>query len=111
MMNSQELATAVRLQPDLTVLILNEDAYSMIKWKQQDMEFDDYGLDYDNPDFVANAEAYGAKGYRVEAIDQIRPLLEQSFQAGGVHLIEVAVDYCQNNPILNHDIRMRSRNL
>ena len=33
-MNSQELETAVRLGLDLTVIILNDNAYGMIKWKQ-----------------------------------------------------------------------------
>lgn len=30
----QELATAVSMGLDLTILILNDDAYGMIKWKQ-----------------------------------------------------------------------------
>jgi acetolactate synthase I/II/III large subunit len=34
MMNSQELETAVRLGLDLVVLILQDDAYGMIRWKQ-----------------------------------------------------------------------------
>jgi acetolactate synthase-1/2/3 large subunit len=34
MMNSQELETAVRLGLDLVVLILDDSAYGMIRWKQ-----------------------------------------------------------------------------
>lgn len=30
----KELATAVSMKMDLTILILNDDAYGMIKWKQ-----------------------------------------------------------------------------
>ncbi|HSH27062.1 MAG TPA: acetolactate synthase large subunit, partial [Wenzhouxiangella sp.] len=60
MMNSQELETAVRLKLDLVVLILRDDAYGMIKWKQQDMGLPDYGLDFGNPDFVRYAQSYGA---------------------------------------------------
>ena len=37
MMNSQELETAVRLKLNLTVLILNDSAYGMIRWKQANM--------------------------------------------------------------------------
>ena len=51
MMNSQELETAVRLGMNLVVLILRDDGYGMIKWKQADMGFADWGLDYGNPDF------------------------------------------------------------
>jgi len=68
MMNSQELETAVRLNLDLTVLILNDSGYGMIKWKQRDMGFEDFGLDFKNPDFVKYAESYGASGHRVEKI-------------------------------------------
>src|SRR5699024_4941480 len=111
MMNSQEMETAVRLGLDLVVLIVNDDAYGMIKWKQKEMQFGDYGLDYGNPDFVTYAESYGAHGHRVSATDQLRPLLEQCFEAGGVHLIDLPVDYSQNLRILNEDIQRLSRDL
>ena len=39
MMNSQELETAVRLKVNITVIILRDDAYGMIKWKQENMGF------------------------------------------------------------------------
>lgn len=47
------------------VLILNDGAYGMIKWKQANMGFDNFGLDYGNPDFVQYANSYGANGHRV----------------------------------------------
>lgn len=34
MMNSQDLITAVHLKLHITVIILNDNAYGMIKWKQ-----------------------------------------------------------------------------
>ena len=52
MMNSQELETAVRLKLNLVVLILEDDAYGMIRWKQAVDEFPDFGLTFGNPDFV-----------------------------------------------------------
>ena len=60
MMNSQEMETAVRLRLNITVLILRDDAYGMIRWKQANMGFTDFGLTYGNPDFVKYAESYGA---------------------------------------------------
>ena len=96
MMNSQELETATRLGLDLVVLILNDSGYGMIKWKQASMGLPDYGLDYTNPDFVRYAESYGAQGHRVEATDQLVPTLERALDAGGVHLIDVPVDYSDN---------------
>ena len=41
MMNSQELETAVRLKLNIVILILNDNAYGFIKWKQKNMKFDD----------------------------------------------------------------------
>ena len=61
MMNSQELETAVRLGLNLVVLILEDRAYGMIRWKQAVDKFPDWGLTFGNPDFVKYAEAYGAK--------------------------------------------------
>ena len=109
MMNSQELETAVRLGLDLVVLVLRDDAYGMIKWKQTDMGFDDFGLDYGNPDFVAYARSYGAHGHRLESAAGLGPLLEECFSTPGVHLIEAAVDYSDNHRILNREIKEKSR--
>jgi acetolactate synthase-1/2/3 large subunit len=100
MMNSQELETAVRLNLDLTVLILNDSAYGMIKWKQHNMGFDDFGLDFKNPDFVKYAESYGASGHRVEKIDDLNKMIDKSFNSPGVHVIDVPVDYLRNDELL-----------
>jgi acetolactate synthase-1/2/3 large subunit len=105
MMNSQELETAVRLNMQIVVLILRDDAYGMIKWKQANMGFANYGLDYGNPDFVKYAESYGAHGYRVGSIDELLPMMEKCHETPGVHVIEVPVDYSQNDRILNQEIR------
>jgi acetolactate synthase-1/2/3 large subunit len=108
MMNSQELETAVRLRLDLVVLILRDDAYGMIKWKQANMGLRDFGLDYGNPDFVRYAESYGAVGHRVERAGDLRGTLEAAHTQRGVHVVDVAVDYSENDRILNHEIQERS---
>ncbi|AWF81225.1 acetolactate synthase large subunit [Microbulbifer sp. A4B17] len=111
MMNSQEIETAVRLKLDLIVLILRDDAYGMIKWKQAMMEFDEFGLDFGNPDFVDYAKSYGAHGHRITATDEFKPMIEKCCKAGGVHLVDVPVDYSHNDRILNHEIRELSSKL
>lgn len=108
MMNSQELETAVRLKLNLVVIILRDNAYGMIKWKQEHMGFADFGLDYGNPDFVKYAQSYGAYGYRIIASDELVPLMETCFSTPGVHVIEVAVDYSENGRILNQEIKTLS---
>jgi len=99
MMNSQDLETAVRLKQDLIVLILRDDAYGFIRWKQQDAGLPDYGMDFGNPDFVLYAEAYGARGLRVEGPDRLGPTLHRAAEMGGVVLVECPVDYSENQEL------------
>ena len=81
MMNSQELETAVRLKLNLVVLVIEDDAYGMIRWKQAVDDFPDFGMTFGNPDFVKYAEAYGAKGTRVTDIGELRPRSRRPSQA------------------------------
>ncbi len=104
MMNSQEMETAVRLGLDLVVLILRDDAYGMIKWKQAGMGFKNFGLDYGNPDFVKYAQSYGAEGHRLETTDQLAGFLKNSLDAPGIHLVEVPVDYSENERVLIEEL-------
>src|SRR6266403_1757882 len=107
MMNSQEMETAVRLRLNLVGLILDDGAYGMIRWKQAVDAFPDFGLTFGNPDFVKYAESYGAKGARVEAMEDLVPTLEAAFKSGGVHLIAVPIDYSENTRVLVEELRSR----
>ncbi len=109
MMNSQELETAVRLKLDLVVMILNDSAYGMIRWKQAVDGFPDFGMTFGNPDFVRYAEAYGAKGSRVTAVGDLVPTLEAAFKGGGVHLVDVPIDYSENARVLVDELRSAFR--
>jgi acetolactate synthase-1/2/3 large subunit len=107
MMNSQEMETAVRLNLNLVVLILEDGAYGMIRWKQQVDHFPDFGMTFGNPDFVKYAESYGAKGSRVNDIAGLIPTLEAAFAAGGVHLVSVPIDYSENTRVLVDELAER----
>jgi acetolactate synthase-1/2/3 large subunit len=100
MMNSQELETAVRLKLDLVVLIIEDSAYGMIRWKQAVDRFADFGMTFGNPDFVAYAESYGARGHRIAVTEALAPTLEAAFATGGVHLVAVPIDYSENARVL-----------
>lgn len=108
MMNSQELETAVRLNMQLVILVLRDNAYGMIKWKQSNMGLAEFGLDYGNPDFVKYVESYGGNGYRIESADELLSLMKKCHELPGVHLIEIPVDYSENDHILNHQIKEES---
>ena len=105
MMNSQELETAVRLKMNITCLILNDSSYGMIRWKQANMGFEDWGLEYENPDFIKYAESYGAIGHRVDSSENLIKILETCLSTPGVHLIDCPVDYSDNDEILNNRIK------
>jgi len=107
MMNSQELETAVRLKVNLVVLLLEDHAFGMIRWKQAVDQFPDFGMTFNNPDFVKYAEAYGAKGTRVSAVAELRSTLQKAFAAGGVHLIVAPIDYSENTRVLVDELRQR----
>jgi acetolactate synthase-1/2/3 large subunit len=96
MMNSQELETAVRLKLNLVVLVLNDSSYGMIRWKQAGSGFADWGLEYDNPDFVKYAESYGARGHSISSTDGFLATMDMAFRDGGVHLIDLPIDYSDN---------------
>ncbi|MBS0358999.1 MAG: acetolactate synthase large subunit [Proteobacteria bacterium] len=96
MMNCHDLETAVRLKLDLVILVLHDSAYGMIKWKQANMKFTDFGLDFTDPDFVKFAESFGAIGHRVTKASEFSVLLKQALEKPGVHLIDVPIDYSKN---------------
>jgi len=108
MMNSQELETAVRIGLNLVVIILNDSSYGMIKWKQEGMGFENFGLDYKNPDFVKYAESYGAIGHRPTSDENFKEVLSKCLNMDGVHVIDLAVDYSLNHSILNVLLKERT---
>src|SRR6202035_2163729 len=105
MMNSQELETARRLKLNLVVLIIEDRAYGMIRWKQAVDGYTDWGLTFDNPDFVAYATAYGARGRRVTTASGLVPALEEAFSLGGLHLVIVPIDYSENIRVLVDELK------
>ena len=108
MMNSQELETAVRLKLNISIVVLRDDSYGMIKWKQAGMGFPDFGLDFGNPDFVKYAESYGAHGVRINGTGQLPKVLESSFNRRGVHLIEVPIDYSENEKVFLQELKNKT---
>jgi acetolactate synthase-1/2/3 large subunit len=105
MMNSQELETAVRLKLNLVILLLDDHGYGMIRWKQAAAGFADWGLTFENPDFVKYAEAYGAHGHRVHTTEDLAKILNQALDAGGVHLVWLPIDYSENQRVLVDELK------
>jgi Thiamine pyrophosphate enzyme, C-terminal TPP binding domain len=96
MMNGQELETAIRLKLNLVFLVIEEHAFGMIRWKQATDHFQDFGMTFGNPDFVAYAEAYRAKGTRIGSADDLRPTLEGRFNTRS--------RWCISRNLHHHDV-------
>jgi acetolactate synthase I/II/III large subunit len=96
LMNSQEIETAVRERIPLVVLIWEDGGYGLIEWKM-DLELGEhYYVRFGNPDIVAYAESFGAKGYRIKSADELLPTLKAALDDDGVSLICCPVDYSEN---------------
>jgi acetolactate synthase-1/2/3 large subunit len=96
LMNCQELETAVRLGVPLVVLILRDDGYGVIRWKQLSRYGREAGVAFGNPDFVRLAGAFGCRGFRVESADELIPTLRDAFAGPTPVVIDVPVDYREN---------------
>ncbi|HEV8715799.1 MAG TPA: acetolactate synthase large subunit [Candidatus Binatia bacterium] len=96
LMNSQELETAVRLGLPIVIVICNDGSYGLIGWKQQARFGREAFVKFGNPDFVCYAESFGARGYRVEAADDLPYILQEAFVQRGPVVIDCAVDYSEN---------------
>ena len=96
----QELETAVRLGIDLTVLVFNDGGLGMIRLKQTMEGFGNYGVDFGNPDIAALATAFGASGHHLASGSELPALIDRTFAEGGVHVIDVPVDYGENPKML-----------
>jgi acetolactate synthase-1/2/3 large subunit len=97
LMNVQELETARRLGLAFVVLVMRDDGYGVIRWKQQRRFGRTAGVDFGNPDLVALAEAFGCRGIRVESAGGLRPALESALASPVPTLVDCPVDYTEND--------------
>jgi acetolactate synthase-1/2/3 large subunit len=102
LMNSQEIETALRLRLPIVILIWVDDAYGLISWKM-DLEIG-HNVDtrFGNPDFVAYAESFGAKGYRISSADELLPTLTAALADDTVSIIACPVDYSANTELIRN---------
>jgi len=100
LMNSQEIETALRVGTPMVVLVWVDDAYGLISWKM-DLEIG-HNVDtaFGNPDFVAYAESFGAKGYRIESAGELLPTLQRALADDTVSVVACPVDYSANSELI-----------
>jgi len=96
MMNSQEIETAIRCKLPIVILIWNDGSYGLIEWKQMNQFQRISNVRFNNPDFVAYAESFGARGYRVERTADLPAILKEALANDTVSIIDCPVDYREN---------------
>jgi acetolactate synthase-1/2/3 large subunit len=96
LMNSQELETAVRIRTPFVSLVFHDDTFGLIKFKQERQFGRSSAVDFGNPDFVAFAESFGARGYRVGSADQLLSTLREALASRSVAVVDCPVDYRYN---------------
>lgn len=100
LMNSQEIETALRIGTPMVILVWVDDAYGLISWKM-DLEIG-HNVDtrFANPDFVAYAQSFGAKGYRINTAGELLPTLRAALDDDTVSVIACPVDYSANSALI-----------
>ncbi|MFL5390459.1 MAG: thiamine pyrophosphate-binding protein [Myxococcales bacterium] len=92
LMTGQELATAVRHQLAIVVIVVNNSQYGTIRMHQErHYPGRVHGTALVNPDFAAYARAFGAHGELVQATAEFAPAFDRALAAGGPALIEIRI--------------------
>ena len=91
-MNIQELGTAVQYNVDVKVVILNNYYLGMVRQWQERFYQERYSYSAMSvPNFVKLADAYGAKGFRIEKSKDLSRIMAEAFATPGPVLIDVVI--------------------
>jgi len=98
--SAMELETAVRLKCNLVHLVWIDGSYDMVRFQEVAKYGRGSGVDFGPVDIVRFAEAFGAKGLRIERPEEIAPTLRKALAMEGPVLVGVPVDYRDNHRLM-----------
>lgn len=87
-----ELATAAQERCNLTVVVFNDSALSMIGVKQASSGYEALGVDFSESDFAAVATGLGLQGFSCRRRDTLEATLREAFAHSGPSLVDIRVD-------------------
>lgn len=93
MFSSQELVTAVQQKCNITHFIWNDGAYNMVEFQEEMKYGRSSGIQLGGVDFVKFAEAFGARGYRINNSSEVEKVMAEALAFEGVSLVDVRIDY------------------
>jgi acetolactate synthase-1/2/3 large subunit len=98
LMTCQELSVAVRENLDVTIVVLNNAAIGMVR-QWQDAFFGERHMASEYPwipDFDTLAEAFGARGFRIETYDEVDPVVAEALEYDGPSVVDAHIDPGEN---------------
>jgi acetolactate synthase-1/2/3 large subunit len=98
LMTCQELSVAVREELDITVFVLNNAAIGMVRqWQDAFYEQRRMASEYPwMPAFDKLAEAFGARGFRIESYDELEETVQDALDYEGPSIVDVFIDPEEN---------------
>ncbi|HBP9567856.1 TPA: acetolactate synthase AlsS [Enterococcus faecium] len=97
--SAQDLETAVRKKLNIVHLIWNDGHYNMVEFQEKMKYQRASGVDFGPVDFVKYAEAFGAKGIRATSVEELEKALEEGFATEGPVIIDIPIDYRDNEKL------------
>jgi len=91
MFNIQELETVVREKLQMVLIIWNDAGYGAEVHKLTAKGFNEKLAQWESPNFVAIAKAFGGDGVKLEREDQIGAAVAEGLKKGGLYLIDARV--------------------
>ena len=98
LMTCQELSVAVRENLDVVIVILNNDAIGMVR-QWQDAFFGERHMASEYPwipEFDTLAEAFGARGFRIDTYDEVEDVVSEALAYDGPSVVDVHIDPDEN---------------
>jgi len=100
-----ELATAVKYQLPIKVIILKNNSLSEVRFEQEELGNPAFGCDLSPIDFVAYAKACGADGFRCESHGDLKAAVKATLGSPRVAVLEASVDP-DEKPSLPDELRV-----
>ncbi len=101
LMNVQELETAKRLGVGYTLVVVTDNDYGLISWKQEQHHGRSVGTRIDNPDFAKLADSFGLKAYTPGTVDELRTQIAEAIESRALCLVVVPIDAAPNMDLVN----------
>jgi acetolactate synthase-1/2/3 large subunit len=98
LMTCQGLSVAVREELDITIVVLNNAAIGMVR-QWQDAFFGQRHMASEYPwvpDFDTLAEAFGARGFRIESYDEVESVVAEALEYDGPSVVDAHIDPGEN---------------